>query len=58
MHSSLDSMRILVIGRGFSKIYGLRYLATKLGVTSSSILLAIQEGFNIKGLYFDEALEG
>jgi hypothetical protein len=58
MHSAFHSMRVLVIGKGFSKVYGMQYVAKKLKVTPSSILLAIQEGFSIKGLYFDEALEG
>ncbi len=56
-HPAYYTMRVLVIGNGFSKIYGLQYIAHKLKVPSATILLAIQEGINIKGLYFDEALE-
>lgn len=57
MRPDFYKIKVLMIGNGFSKIYGLHYAATKLNVVPSYILLAIQEGFSIKGFYFDEALD-
>ncbi len=51
------TMKVLMIGNGFSKIYGLHYIAQKLNVAPAFLLLAVQEGFSVNGFYFDEAFE-
>ncbi len=54
MDKSRDTeMKVLVIGKGFSKIYGLRYASQKFNISSGNIINAILMGTSINGLCFD-----
>lgn len=58
MDKSRDTeMKVLVIGMGFSKVLGLRYVSNKYHISSGNIINAILTGTSINGLCFDYPLE-
>lgn len=58
MDKSRDTdMKVLVIGKSFTRTYGLRYVATKYHISTGNIINAILMGTEINGLCFDYPIE-
>lgn len=52
-----ESTKILVIGKGISKVYSLSYITQKYKISQGNIINAILTGSSINGLCFDYAIE-
>lgn len=55
--SMKESTKILVIGKGESKVHSLSYVSQKYKISQGNIINAILTGTQINGLCFDYALE-